>query len=231
MIFLDNSVFLRFPKTGSTCLYECLTEMGYQQKKTIHSPTIKIETAHDVPEFYSNFETKYNYVNHTHPNIFFFVRHPLDWYRSFWRFYKQEERDMLTIWKYRGIPGVHIPSLFNEIFSTCWHTSFTVYIDNICRHGFNYGEGYMSTMARHFDKYATDIGRFENLFDELVRLLTKFGENYDPVVLERYRNKKIKSSNNFPVKYTKQQAEYIMKIDRQYCERFCYNYMLEKVIQ
>jgi len=85
----SNALFLHIPKTGGSWVEQALREIGVQieQPATIHGVTYR----HSL---LSMFQEQYPYV-------FTFVRHPLSWYESWWKY----QSGAWTVWE----PGVWHP--------------------------------------------------------------------------------------------------------------------------
>ena len=85
----SNALFLHIPKTGGTWVEQALIQTGVQ---TAAPPTIQGVTYRHC--LLSMLEKR-------HPFVFTFVRHPLSWYESWWKF----QAGIWTVWE----PGVWHP--------------------------------------------------------------------------------------------------------------------------
>src|SRR5271157_2122207 len=160
----SNALFLHIPKTGGSWVEYSLPQIGVQieQPATIEGVTFRHSL---VPML----EDRY-------PFVFTFVRHPLSWYESWWKF----QAGTWTVFE----PGVWHPQRSLE---NCRSNDFSKFI-RLCIQN---GPGYVSRMYEWYIgpvgfEFAQFVGRHENLTDDLIRVLTLLEHSFDPEILRRF---------------------------------------------
>jgi hypothetical protein len=110
-----------------------------------------------------------------YPYAFTFVRHPLSWYESWWKF----QAGTWTVFE----PGVWHPQRTLE---HCHSDDFSGFIRLCIKHEPAYVsrmyEWYIGPVGFEAVDY---VGRYESLADDLVHVLTLLGETFDPDLLRR----------------------------------------------
>ncbi|MBU0459048.1 sulfotransferase family protein [Patescibacteria group bacterium] len=159
---LPNSVFFHIPRTGGTWV-----------RHAIKNAEIK---SYEVNCFFCKKSSEYNNTSYFHNNFdtvntsvlegkfrFAFVRHPLRFYQS--------------IWKYKMVCGWDKD---NDFDMACASDSFEEYVDNC----FKFSERGMVTSIYQWYlgedlSYVDFVGKQEYLYLDLVTALTLAGENFD----------------------------------------------------
>jgi hypothetical protein len=159
----SNALFLHIPKTGGSWVEKTLGEAGIrsEQPATIEGVTYR----HCLV---SMFRDRY-------PFVFTFVRHPLRWYESWWKF-------QAGIWR-EFEPGVWHPQRTLE---KCRADDFPEFIRNCMEHE----PGYVSRMYEWYVgpvgyEHVQFVGRHERLAEDLVRVLKLLGHDFDPCVVRQ----------------------------------------------
>lgn len=153
-----NALFLHIPKTGGTWIEHATHAAGIEMQA---APALKHVTwRHSLVNQYLN---KYSF-------IFAFVRHPLTWYESWWKFQ--------TWLKWRDHePGVWHPQ---GILAKCASDDFSEFIDNCIKHEPAYVtrmyEWYLGPQGAEFVSF---VGRYEHLADDLVRVFNTLSVTFD----------------------------------------------------
>lgn len=175
-IQLQNSTFIHIPKTGGIWTKRCLERHA------------DIRSNHDFPDYFKALE-QYSKGAHLTPDIddnkgvFLFVRKPCDWLGSLFSHRKYKNWN----WDDR-----------NELELRCKSDNFDGFIDNVCR---NEGvvEEYFNQYIRKYEiNNDLQIGRQENLCDDLIKILHYFNEPFDRRGIKRMALRKHnKSSKKF----------------------------------
>jgi hypothetical protein len=177
-----GAIFLHIPKTGGTWVKKALRDQGLIEKELNHEhsdfframyPTryrnMALEVAKNLHvKLYENIISPAKPCNY--PFSFCFVRHPLRWYESYWRYAAQmgwrswgDERDMSHWHPWAVLNGLCCDD-FNEF---------------ICRL-IEKRPGYVSELyASYAQPQVNFIGKQESLTDDLVAVLRKLNLNFD----------------------------------------------------
>src|SRR3954466_5057152 len=149
----DRALFIHFPKTGGSWATHAMRGAGVELRPfTVHHPTLE-----GLPGYQDRFR-------------FGFVRHPLTWWQSYWR-YRME----------RGWDPGHV------VDSQARAEQFEAFAANVVERV----PGYLSEKYSEFLGPPEDeiefIGRFEQLADDLVTALKLAGEPFDELLLRKRR--------------------------------------------
>lgn len=148
MIILPKSVFIHIPKTGGNWVREALINsikggpvICYYPNNN-HHPTVD-----DIP------------AEHKHKPTFCFVRDPLDWYASYWRWRITEG------WQYHQTHPFDID---------CADNDYSEFIRKVIQ----FHPGFSSRLQRSISCKCSIVGLFEYLTEDLVRCLKTVGEEF-----------------------------------------------------
>lgn len=160
-LLTKNAAFMHIPKTGGSWVTKALENAGLNPKRIVsrypHEATSNVEgSIHCIPTWDEEFLSK--------EHKFCFVRHPINWYTSFWAFRMHRE-----FW------------VMDEPFqANTMAGSFHEFLDNVLK---RYPYGYLTYMFGMYTYVATRVGKTENLRNNLVELLDLAGEDYDKEAL------------------------------------------------
>lgn len=200
-VCLPNSVFFHIPKTGGSWVQRSLENtFGKKAEKLnanvgwhddingIHIPKSKLKT------------NKFSFT---------FVRHPLSWYKSYWKF----NYDRFGEFPEKS-GNIKWDSPINILVDYCGSTDFNQFIDNvICA----FPDGYYHKVVRE-NEGVDFVGRQENLYFDLCDALDMAGEDYvDKCFLSQHVNVSIKALDT---DYTKRQRDFIVNKERYVLEKY-----------
>jgi len=153
----SDALFLHIPKTGG-----CWVEQALIQARTRNELPATIPGVTWRHSLLSMFKRRYRFV-------FTFVRHPLSWYESWWKF----QAGIWTIFE----PGVWHPQRCLERFQA---NDFSEFIRLCIKHE----PGYVSRMYEWYIgpegyEFVDFVGRQETLVDDLTLVLNMLGEAFD----------------------------------------------------
>lgn len=152
-----GALFLHIPKTGGSWVEYMLGELGLEIEQ---AGTIEGVTWRHAPQ---------SMLLERHPFTFTFVRHPLSWYESWWKF----QAGIWKVWE----PGSWHPQRELE---RCQSDDFSEFIRLMIRHEPGYVsrmyEWYIGPPGHDFVQY---VGRQENLVENLIEVLTMLGCDFD----------------------------------------------------
>jgi hypothetical protein len=156
-----NALFLHIPKTGGSWVESVMQRLGIDavNPKTLRTASWRHCLRH---QFLESFRSS-----------FAFVRHPVSWYESWWKFQAQT-------WV-RWEPGVWHPQRGLE---RCASDDFNEFIHLCIEHE----PAYVSRMYEWYIgppgvQYVNRVGRHESLADDLVEILRSLGYEPDEAVL------------------------------------------------
>jgi hypothetical protein len=157
-LLLPNSVFLHVPKTGGTWARLALNNADLavdtiRARKRGEAYNDALDSWHTVPEWDIRYQER--------PNRFCFVRHPAEWYRSYWAF-----RMWRKNWEIKE----------NKFDYSCNAGTFDEFIDKVIYH---YPDGYLSWLYLYFSKHCNFIGKSEHAEEHMIMALTLFDEKFD----------------------------------------------------
>jgi len=157
-----NAIFFHIPKTGGTWVHHALENSGIK---------IELFTPNGFP--HSNYEDE----NIEDKYTFAFVRHPMNWYKSYWcwRIATGWEKD----W---------------QIDIKCRNNNFTRFIQNVVE----YQCPFVTRIYDHhigFPKQLTFVGKQENLANDLVTVLNHLEVDFDEKKLRKTARQKVSLQN------------------------------------
>lgn len=161
----SNTLFLHVPKCGGTWVEAALKEGGVPAYRC--KPLIGVSDEHAALRHFDL--TQYE-------NILCFVRSPITWYESWFRFSRRDWK----VWTHLVHP--------QDALSDCGASNFADFVLNVQRKCSGYVTDLYSQYTR--GKYKTNslyIGRTEHLADELIDCLTMLREQADKDAIARLK--------------------------------------------
>lgn len=194
-VYLENSTFYHLPRTGGTWVAEVLLSGAVKGNIT------KVRSyKRGVDAFINN--------KHIPPALlkpknfsFAFVRHPLDWYKSVWKFRTKHD----GTWKVRR---------YCELTTKCGRDNFADFIDALIE---NCPDGYYNRVVDKFSP-VDFMGRQELLTDDLIKALTLAGEKFDEEAIRNYKRANV--SRNIELSYTPEQKKKLLKIEKKVIDSY-----------
>ncbi len=156
-----NALFLHIPKTGGTWVEEALKACGIA---TEYAPALDtVSWRHPLR----------GHLTQSFRFAFTFVRHPLSWYESWWKF-------QARVWT-RYEPEVWHPQ---RVLERCAADDFSTFVRLCLEHE----PAYVSRLYEWYIgppglEFVDLICRYENLADDLVRVLRLLGYDFDEAAL------------------------------------------------
>lgn len=180
LLLKSGGVFLHIPKTGGNFITRVLQEQNLVVREFGHKHADFDRVMHREGFEYASpdlktvlghwWRHKRSHVQHQQDFLFCFVRHPLRWYESWFRYCKSFR------WRNWGEIGNKYDWHPNAILNGTGDNDFNTFIRNaIARR-----PGYVSELFFSFAKPGIDfVGRQEDLRDDLIRVLRQLNENFD----------------------------------------------------
>ena len=192
---LPNSYFFHIPKTGGTWVQASL--------ENAVDGAVKIEAYFGEITRWDGIHVPTDRLNTFSKPSFVFVRHPLDWYKSIWRYHNTGKRWSVT----------HATD--DKFDQVCPHREFSIFIDKVIEF---FPDGYYSHIAKPFVETADYVGKTENLYFDLLDFLDDIGEDYDEdKILSQHINV---SDHDLEAEYTDKQRDAILDMESWIIEGF-----------
>jgi hypothetical protein len=188
--FLDNSTFYHIPRTGGTWVEEVVSSGAVSSDVALMDKYVK------------GFDALIN-RKHIPPTVikpnnfsFSFVRHPLDWYKSIWKYKTKRNDRKWSHWNY------------SELSAKCGRDDFGEFIDMVIK---TFSDGFYNKIISKFSS-VDFMGRQENLVDDLITALTIAKETFDEKSIRNCgkRNR----SRYIDLNYTMKQKEKLLKMEK-----------------
>ena len=187
VILKNGAVFLHIPKTGGTWVTGILRDLGLARCSLGHRHA---DWAHLLAPGNQGLGRKCEYFwkrtlylkTSPRPFTFCFVRHPLDWYESFYSYKSQESIDWEPDGDFNDANRWHPNSVLNGLGRG---KSFDEFVEAVVEKF----PGYVSSLYSYYTLRPVDfIGKQETLREDLVEVLQRMGLSFEPeVVLEGER--------------------------------------------
>lgn len=192
----DGFAFIHIPKTGGTWATHAMIEARIPLREP------EVENPHD--DYAAKGHAQLGDLPDADVFTFAFVRHPLDWWRSFWGHRMREG------WIYPE----------HEIDSRAASEDFDDFIDQVVRNlpGWlgEFYERYVGPPAQPI----SFIGRFESLADDLEQALALAGVDYDTDALRRSPRRNEGDYETFPAEYRPDLRRRLERAERHAIKRF-----------
>ncbi|MFW5760160.1 MAG: sulfotransferase family 2 domain-containing protein [Cyclobacteriaceae bacterium] len=184
ILLKSGAVFLHIPKTGGSWVHKVLKEQNLIKIEFSHKHA-DMERVLNFPRFYTGGFIHQSWklkTLHLHEEIknaykFCFVRHPLSWYESYWRFMTGLNWDKFHELEYKR----------KYLRGRVWHPNLV--LENIGGPDFNQ---FIQNVIKEYPGYVTEfygwytlpfhinfIGKQENMKEDLIKVLTDLGEKFD----------------------------------------------------
>lgn len=195
LILKDGSIFVHIPKTGGNWV----TKVLYSQNLVLAS--FGSHKHVDIPHLFTGVGESTRKVAsrrlrnipaqvrlmldcqlHGKPFIFSFVRHPLTWYESWFKYMNQAKLGWREYGNMYSLRDWHPCSALNGVGSTV----FNEFIENVVSR-------YPGFVTQMFDGYTVPglvdyVGRQENLREDLIAVLAQRGLEFDPDAIRGTKN-------------------------------------------
>lgn len=198
-ILKNNSIFLHVPKTAGNWVVEILKAHNLYEKdfKHKHSDASRLQIIHEK-------------VFKQSPFIFCFVRHPVTWFESWYRYQRKRK---FKKWAHNGNMFYHPCSNIDD----CQDEDFNKFASNVI----DKSPGFISNMYYQFTRHSEFVGKQENLIKDTLKIFNfmKININYNYILSQQ----KINVSKKYSIEWDKKVKEELQKIEISGMKRYGYN--------
>jgi hypothetical protein len=221
-VFLKcGAVFLHIPKTGGCWIEEALKVTGQTHRGMFHRHADMTRVMHHTK--FEKFRLR-GWIRDRRAGIpkqpmlggtfrFSFVRHPLKWYESWWRF--MESRNW-NRWGTQGFAsGWHPNSVLNGLGSH----DFNEFIRNVVRTR----PGYVTELySRYTDERIDFVGKQESLVDDFISVLRQLNVSFDEEQIRQLAPVNVSRTPRERLEWDPQLRELVTKLEYPALVRYGY---------
>jgi len=167
----SKSITYHIPKTGGSWVRVAIRNSGlvYNRSKRygMTHPSCW-HTEHSTPNDAINFKGLFSSC---------FVRHPIEWHKSFWCYIyrrRSKVKSQQTLVDDKAY-ALYMHNSRDPI-EQCWEQSYEKYLINVIE---RFPSGFLNKLYMQFTPFVDFVGRQENLVDDLIYALNFAGENFD----------------------------------------------------
>ena len=219
---IDGSEFLHIPKTGGSWVKEVMYKNNLVSYRRSHEhadydfnllvPISGRRSGRRIREaarFAQNKVSKLLKPSNSEADSTFrfcFVRHPLSWYESYWKYMNGRDKG----WTDWGVQNSR----------RCWHPNSTLNglgssdFNQFVRNVVHARPGYVSEMLFSYTKPGISfIGKTENLRDDLAYVIDLLGLEYDRSTFEKSPRKNVSKTNPSKVEWDPKLRATVMRLE------------------
>jgi hypothetical protein len=221
LILKGNAIFLHVPKTGGTWVSKILEECGLLED-TIGAKHADIDrifspianSGRKLAQYY--LKKRLGRVSRERPLMFCFVRHPLSWYESYFRFMSAAAQNWRAWGDENDINLWHPNAMLNGTEAP----DFNQFVRNVIRKR----PGYVTEMYGWYTRPPVDfIGKQENLYDDLIQVLSMLNVPFDEQFIRNYPRQNVSSKPAKPLEWDPNLREELYKLE--YAGIYRYGYL------
>jgi len=225
LIFKGGAVFLHVPKTGGNWVTDVLrrsnlvdrTVGGEQENKHLTMDCLLANPVQllENKRVFGGIFGKAGAGKHK-PFMFCFVRNPLAWYESWFKYMSQPTRYWRHCGDTRDVFGWHPCAGLNGL----GDPTFSGFIRNVLRHR----PGFVSELYADFAKPHIDfIGRQESLRDDLVTVLRMLQVDFDEDFVRTYQEVGVSPKPDRPIEWEPDLRDQIIQTEQIAMVRYGYD--------
>ncbi len=184
VILKNGALFLHIPKTGGTWVTRVLRESGLIRCSIGHRHA---NLEHVLAPGFQGWGRRLEWLykrslflrTHPRPFTFCFVRHPLDWYESFFRYKSQPELNWVRDGEEHNFHRWHPNAVLNGLGLNRQGEGrgFNEFVSAVL----DRYPGYVTSLYSHYTFRPVDfVGKQESLRDDLIAVLGRMGCEFDP---------------------------------------------------
>lgn len=221
IILKNGSVFLHIPKTGGNWVTEVLYKSNLVKEKIGHKhATINqlcYPSIYRSTKLFKHFVVNRNFgiFARKKPFMFCFVRHPLSWYESWFKYMSQDNRKWQFWGDERDIRNWHPNAMLNGL----GDSDFNGFVRNVA----NKRPGYVSELYGWYTTPEVDfIGKQENLREDLIRVLKLLELDFSEDFIWTYREVGVSQNTHQQVEWDPELRQRIYDLELAGLARYGY---------
>ena len=213
LLLNNNTIFLHIPKTGGDWVTNATSKVGvvkgvYHHKHAGFDRVVLNDPTHWCNKKWGRFDTPPKAAF-----TFCFVREPLEWLVSYWRYMVDIGAPKWASFRDGKIWHPNVP------IDECWDTNFNKFVENVE----SKRPGYVTELFALYTPYQVGfIGKQERLVDDLITVLDMTGQRYNK---EALRNVPKNNASKTPRPLiTDETRELVTTVERAAYLRYGYDY-------
>ena len=236
IVISNNAEFLHIPKTGGSWVTSILESQNFVESKSLKHADYDynllfknkefltgrqhlLATFHHLKNRFSKFESSRNQKELITPFRFCFVRHPLSWYESWWRY--MEGRGWNDWGEINSAKKWHPNAVLNGLGSH----DFNEFIWNVIQKR----PGYVSELFFSYTKPGISfIGKTENLRNDLISVLEYLDLFFDKSVVLNSIEKNVSQTPKTKIEWDPQLKQTLLRLELPALVHFGYLNQIEQ---
>lgn len=214
LLLKDGSIFLHIPKTGGNWVTTVLREQNLVRAEFGHKHA---DLAHlfsrpakrrlrNLPGWLGMLGARRHWARGGKPFMFCFVRHPLTWYESWFKYMNQAHTNWRNFGDEKSLYDWHPNAVLNGLGST----DFNRFVRNVAARR----PGYVTELYGAYTAPAVDfVGKQENLREDLIRVLTRLGLEFDEAFIRSHREVGVSSPQSVEVAWDAELRQQVEKLE------------------
>ena len=211
LVLRNDAVFLHVPKTGGNWVTTVLNELGLVQRQR---PPKHADIDH---LFYRPVRSRREQLRwildpdllslgRTKPFMFCFVRDPLSWYESWFKYMSQPSRRWRRYGDAESLYDWHPNAMLNDLGSE----TFTGFVRNVAAAR----PGFVTEMYGWYTRPQMDfVGRQESLAEDLIQALKTMELDFDEDFVRNYRSVGVSPAPSEPIAWDPELKERMLRLE------------------
>ncbi len=220
LILKGGAVFLHIPKTGGNWVTAVLKESGLVHDRLGHKHAdfnrllAPVNPASWGPFGYLSWR-KIRRALEPKPFMFCFVRHPLGWYESWFKYMSQPSRNWRDWGSERDVFDWHP----NAVLNGCGSDSFDGFVGNVIAKR----PGYVTELFASYTQPQVDfIGRQESLRTDLVAVLRRLNLSFDEDFVMNFKEVGVSPRGGQPIQWNSDLRNKVLSLEQVALLRYGY---------
>ena len=229
LILKTGAIFLHIPKTGGNWITAVLNELDLVEGRLGHKHADPSHLLAPVnPKAWGPFGylswRKIRMALEPKPFMFCFVRHPLKWYESWYKYMIQPSRN----WKHWGDEQDLFDWHPNAVLNGCGSDSFDEFVRNVVTKR----PGYVTELySSYVQPQVGFVGRQETLREDLVQVLRRMNVNFDEDFVMNFKEVGVSPVPGRKVEWETELREHVLALEQVAMIRYGYAAAESKAVQ